>query len=93
MGDEMRGYWTGVDDGVSPIVEADQLRKQFGADAVGVAGDGVDHQLPSHRQLPSPDGVGSVGWMAGQGPYRRWRSISSEKVLSAPRTKRTTPSG
>src|SRR5262245_7126657 len=48
-----RRYGTGIDDRVSPFVEADHLRQEFGAGAVALAGDRVDPQVLVHDDITS----------------------------------------
>ena len=71
------GNRAGVDDGVAPVVEGDALGQQLGAQPVALAGDGVDHDPPAHRQPPWPPGpAGAAGRLGRHGPRCRWRAIS-----------------
>src|ERR1700678_4342473 len=91
-------------DRVTPLVEGDPFRQQFGAQAVAGAGGGVDAQAGVHGYLQSrldsgaswsPSGTGRNGAAAraaAQWP-RRWRPVSAANTVSALRTRRTVPSG
>jgi hypothetical protein len=61
-----------VDEGIAPIVHLDHLGQQFGANAVAIAGYGVDGERPDlHRQATSGAGSGRRAGGAPQGPCRR----------------------
>lgn len=65
------GKFAGGNHGIPPLVEADRLGEQFGAEAVGLAGDRIQQDAHSQTAVATWPGVDSTGdWsQASQGPY------------------------
>ena len=68
MGFKVNGDRYRVDDRVTPVVEADELGQQLGAQPVPIARDGVDSEVAGHRQLPSVLVTGSTNGVAAKDP-------------------------
>jgi len=76
------------DDGIAPVIQGDQLGKQFGAKSVTVAADPVDLEHLAHQATATRSGLDTLR------QRRRWCwAKSSAKSCSALRIKPTAPSG
>ena len=99
MFEQVRRDRTIVDDRVTPVIEDYPLGEQLGAEAMGLASDRIDLQMPTQASSISSSGRSGRGRTfsssvsAEQRWCRSWKSISSSKTARALVMKRTAPSG